>query len=366
VHIAAEVKNFVPSEYGIDAKEARRLDLFAQYGLAAARQAIVQSRLQDGQFDSERVGVIIGTGIGGLKSIEVQAELMVQRGPSRVSPTLVPSAVPDVAANEIALMFGFKGPTCAVSTACSSGNDAIIFAIRCIREGSTDIMIAGGAEATVTPMSLATFGNLKALTRSQGDPTKACRPFDRDRSGFVMGEGAGVLVLESIEHARRRGAKILGLVAGYGQTCDSYHRTAPDPTGVGAARAIQQALRMSGLRPEDIDYINAHGTSTISNDPMETQAIKRALGDAAYKTAVSSTKSMTGHLIGAAGAVEAIVCVEALQHGIVPPTVNLDNPDPECDLDCVPHQARRKRVRAALSNSFGFGGHNAAVIFAAP
>jgi 3-oxoacyl-[acyl-carrier-protein] synthase II len=366
VHAGGQVNDFEPAEFGIDAKEARRLDLFVQYAMAGAAQAIAHSGLKEGSFDPEMTGVIIGTGIGGLRSIEVQCEILLHRGPRRVSPTLVPSAVPDVAANEIALMYGLKGPACAVSTACSSGNDALIFAARCLREGIADVMIAGGAEATITPISLATFSNLKALSRADGDPTKICRPFDRDRSGFVMGEGAGVLVLERLEHARRRGAEVLAILAGYGQTCDAYHKTAPDPTGDGAARAIRQALKGAGLAPGDIDYINAHGTSTISNDPMETLAIKKALGDHAHRAAVSSTKSMTGHLIGAAGAVEAIVSIQALRTGVVPPTINLDEPDPECDLDYVPHTARERRVNVALSNSFGFGGHNAAVIFRNP
>jgi 3-oxoacyl-[acyl-carrier-protein] synthase II len=371
VKIAGEVKGFEAQEYGINPKDIRRLDPFAQYGLAAAIQAVAQSGLidratQNGDFDPDMTGVVIGTGIGGLRSIEEQVDVLRTRGPRRVSPTLVPSAVPDVAGNEIALKYGLRGPSFAVSTACSSGNDAIIFAARCIREGVADVMIAGGSEATVTPIAIATFGNLKALSRSEGDPEKACRPFDLERSGFVIGEGAGVLVLESIEHAKRRGAEILSLIAGYGQTCDSYHRTAPDPTGGGAARAIQQAFKVARLNPERVDYINAHGTSTISNDPMETRAIKTALGDAARKTTVSSTKSMTGHLIGAAGAVEGIVVTQAIRTGVIPPTINLDNADPDCDLDYAPHTAREKRVRVALSNSFGFGGHNAAVIFQAP
>jgi 3-oxoacyl-[acyl-carrier-protein] synthase II len=275
--------------------------------------------------------------------------------------------VPDVASNEVALMYGLQGPSCAVSTACSSGNDAIIYAARCLREGIADIMVAGGAEATITPISLATFGNLKAVSRRNGEPDKICRPFDRDRSGFVMGEGAGILILESLEHAQKRGAKIYALLAGYGQTCDSYHRTAPDPTGGGAARSIEGAMKMSGLYPEDIDYINAHGTSTVSNDPMETRAIKLALGEVnAKRVPISSTKSMTGHLVGAAGAIEAIATIQAIRTGVIPPTINLDDPDPECDLDYVAHQAREAKVKVGLSNTFGFGGHNATVAFRAP
>lgn len=372
VHIAGEVRGFAAQEYGISPKEARRLDRYALYGLAAGTQALTDSGLieggvQRGDFDPEMTGVIIGTGIGGLESIEVQTDVLLRKGPRRVSATLVPSAVPDVAGNEIALTYGLQGPSCAVSTACSSGNDALIYAARCIREGSADVMVAGGAEATVTKISLATFGNLRALSRAKGDPQTICRPFDKDRSGFVMGEGAGVLVLESLEHARRRGARIYAIFSGYGQTCDSYHRTAPDPTGKGAIRSIVNAIRMAGKNPDDVDYINAHGTSTISNDPMETQAIKGALGEvAARKAAISSTKSMTGHLVGATGAIEAIAVIQAIQHGIVPPTINLDDPDPACDLDYVPRTAREMDVRFALSNTFGFGGHNATVAFERP
>ncbi|HLU48362.1 MAG TPA: beta-ketoacyl synthase N-terminal-like domain-containing protein, partial [Planctomycetota bacterium] len=246
-------------------------------------------------------------------------------------------------------------------------NDALIYAARCIREGAADIMVAGGSEATVTPISIATFGNLRALSRGDGDPTRVCRPFDKARSGFVMGEGAGVLILESIEHARKRGAEILAIIAGYGQTCDSYHRTAPDPEGRGAARAIRAAMAMAGFAPGDIDYINAHGTSTISNDPMETQAIKSALGEAdARRVAISSTKSMTGHLIGAAGAVEAICVIQTIRNHIIPPTINLEDPDPACDLDYVPNEPRERKVNVALSNTFGFGGHNATVAFRSP
>jgi 3-oxoacyl-[acyl-carrier-protein] synthase II len=372
VDIGAEVKDFVPQEFGIDDKNARRLDLFAQYGLAAAAQAMADAGLAEGgrpragAFDPEMTAVILGTGVGGLRGIEVQVDNMMRRGPGRVSPTLVPSAVADVAANEIAMLYGIKGPVCAVTTACSSGNDALAFACRLIKDGTADVVVSGGTEAALTPLSIATFGNLKALSRCDADPKTVCRPFDRGRSGFVMGEGAGVLILEELEHAKRRGARVHAILAGYGQTCDSYHKTAPDPTAAQASRAIVLALRMAGIPAEEIDYVNAHGTSTISNDPMETMAIKKSLGEHAYKTAVSSTKSMTGHLIGAAGAVEAIVTIQSIRTGVIPPTLNLDDPDPECDLDYVPHQARRRSVRVALNNTFGFGGHNAAVVFVAP
>ncbi|MCZ6794206.1 MAG: beta-ketoacyl-ACP synthase II [Planctomycetota bacterium] len=371
VHIAGELKNFVAEEFGIAPKDARRLDRFAQYGLVAACQAMAQSGLVEGgenrgAFDAEMTGVCIGTGIGGLRAIEIECDNLIHKGPRRVSPTLVPSGVPDVPGNEVALKFGFRGPSCAVCSACASGNDALIYACRCIREGIADVMVAGGAEATVTPIAISTFGNLRALSSSGGDPRQVCRPFDRDRSGFVMGEGAGVFVLESLDHARRRGADVFAILAGYGQTCDSFHRTAPDPTGSGAARAIRQCLKVAGLSPADVDYINAHGTSTISNDPVETMAIKAALGDDARRIAVSSTKSMTGHLIGAAGGIEAIAAVLAIRHGVIPPTINLDEADPRCDLDYVANEARQCRVEVSISNTFGFGGHNATVLFRAP
>lgn len=372
VHIAAEVRDFQPGEWGIDPKNARRLDLFAQYAMAASAQAMADAGFMDsgkpkeGSFDPERIGVIIGTGIGGMRAMEVQTDNLVRRGPGRVSPTLVPSAVPDVAGNEVALILGIKGLVCAVSTACSSANDAMAFACRAIKDGTADIVITGGAESTVSEIAIATFGNLKALSRQPGDPRQVCRPFDRDRSGFVMGEGAGILVLEDLEHARRRGATIHAIVAGYGQTCDSYHKTAPDPTATEAMRAMRQAMVMARVDPSDVDYINAHGTSTVSNDPMETLAIKRALGPAAYDTVISSTKSMTGHLIGASGAAEAIISICAIAEDVVPPTINLDNPDPDCDLDYVPLEARSLPVKVALSNSFGFGGHNASIVFKAP
>jgi 3-oxoacyl-[acyl-carrier-protein] synthase II len=372
VRIAGEVRDLDPDAFGINGREARRVDRFALYALVAAAQALRDSGFLKSDYSElegispERVGVVIGTGIGGLGSIEDQAFNLVTKGPRRVSPTLVPAAVPDVGANEVALRYGLQGPSCAISTACSSGNDGIIYGARLIREGVVDVVVAGGSEATVTPISLATFGNLRALSRDKGDPTRVCRPFDKGRSGFVMGEGAGLLILESVEHARRRGAEILALLAGYGQTCDSYHRTAPDPEGRGAARAIRLALETAGFAPGDVDYINAHGTSTISNDPMETHAIKTALGDAdARRVSISSTKSMTGHLIGAAGAVEAICCIQAIRNHIIPPTINLDEPDPACDLDYVPKEARQRRVHVALSNTFGFGGHNATVAFRA-
>ena len=361
VHVAGEVRNFDPTHFGIDPKEARRLDRYVQFAVAAAAEAISQSAVLEGNLDLERTGVVVGTGIGGIRSIETQMDILRKKGPHRVSPLLVPSGTPDVPSNEISLLYGFKGPSGAVSTACSSGNDAIIAAARVIRDGAADVMITGGAEAPISELSLATFANLKALSRAGGDPAKVCRPFDRDRSGFVLAEGAGVLVLESIEHARRRGARILALLAGFGQTTDAYHKTAPDPSGAGAARAIRQAMKAARVSPEEVSYINAHGTSTIQNDPMETLAIKAALGDHARRVPISSTKSSTGHLIAGAGAVEAIASVQAILTGKIPPTINYENPDPACDLHYVPNRAIESTVDVVLSNSFGFGGHNSSL-----
>lgn len=365
VHVAGEVKGFDPTAYGIGAKEARRLDAFVLFSVAAAKEAVERSRLLERLSDPERVGVIVGTGIGAIRSIELEMDVLRKKGPSRVSPLLVPKGTPEVASNEIALLYGFKGPSGAVSTACSSGSDAIVAAVRCLRDGSADVMVAGGAEAPVSELSLATFANLKALSRAQGDATKVCRPFDKNRSGFVLAEGAGVLVLETLEHALGRGAEVLAILAGFGQTTDAYHKTAPDPSGEGAARAMRQALRSAGLRAEDIDYVNAHGTSTPQNDPMETLAIKKALGEHARKVPVSSTKSMTGHMIAAAGAFEAIVAVQTIRTGTIPPTINYETPDPECDLFYVPNEAIRREVRHVISNSFGFGGHNSSLLFSA-
>jgi 3-oxoacyl-[acyl-carrier-protein] synthase II len=365
VHIAGEVKGFDPADHGIDPREARRLDRYAHFAIAAAREAVHQSGLLDSGPDLERVGAIVGTGIGGIRSIEIQMDNLRKKGPSRVSPLLVPSGTPDVPSNEIALLYGFKGPACAVTTACSSGSDAIIMAARCIRDGSADVMIAGGAEAPVSELSLATFANLKALTRFDGDPIRACRPFDRTRGGFVLAEGAGIVVLESLEHATRRGARILAILAGGGQTTDAYHKTAPDPSGAMAAAAIRTAMKQAGVVPEEVGYINAHGTGTPHNDPMETLAIKSALGEHARRVPVSSTKSMTGHLIAGAGAVEAVVSVQVLLTGRAPPTINYENPDPECDLYYIPNQAIEVGTEVVISNSFGFGGHNSSLVFRA-
>lgn len=363
VHIGGEVKDFDPTAYGMGPKEARRLDSFVKFAIAAASMAVESSGLEDFPFHSERAGVIIGSGIGAIRSIELEMDILRRKGPSRVTPLLVPKGTPDVPSNEVGLQFGLKGPSGSVGTACSSGSDSIIAACRCILDGSADIMVAGGSEAPISELSLSTFANLRALSRAPGDPTKVCRPFDRDRTGFVLAEGAGIVVLETLEHARKRNAPVLAVLAGYGQTTDSYHKTAPDPTGAGASRAMQQALHSAGISPEDVDYVSAHGTSTQQNDPMETQAIKTAFGEYASRVPISSTKSMTGHMIAAAGALEAVISVQTILTGVIPPTINYETPDPACDLYYVPNEAIEKKVDVAISNSFGFGGHNSSLVF---
>jgi len=365
VHIAGEVRDFEPRDYGIDSKEARRLDRFVLLALAASREALEQADLPSAAVPAERVGCLVGTGIGGITSTEHQMGVLQTRGPSRVSPLLVPSGTPDAAATQISLQVGFKGPAYSVCTACSSGSDSIVSAVRCLLDGSADVMVTGGAEAPISQLALSTFANLGALSTADGDPTRVCRPFDRDRSGFVLGEGAGILVIETRDHAERRGVEILGVLAGYGQTSDAFHKTAPDPEGAGAARAMSLALERARISAEEIGYVNAHGTSTLQNDPVETSAIKMALGKHASRVPVSSTKSMTGHLIGAGGAVEAIIVLEAIRRGCIPPTINYENPDPQCDLDYVPNEPRDADLRVVLSNSLGFGGHNASLVFCA-
>ena len=366
VDIAGETKEFDPLSTGVTKKEARRLTSYVLWALASAQEAISQSGLDTDSLPPERVATIVGVGMGALGPMEKEAIVLHERGPSRVSPLLVPSGTPEVPPSEIARRYGFNGPSFAISTACSSGADAIIAAARCISTGEVDVVVAGGADQTVSALGLATFANLGALARCNGDPTTACRPFDRGRTGFVMGEGAGALVLESLEHAKKRGAEILAILSGYGQTTDAYHSTAPEPTGQQATRAMRLALERSGVRPEDVNYINAHGTSTQQNDPIETLVIKKALGDAAYRVPVSSTKSMTGHMIGAAGAVEAIIAVQAIRSKAIPPTINYRDPDPECDLFYVPNEAIDAPVEAAMTNSFGFGGHNSSLLFRSP
>jgi 3-oxoacyl-[acyl-carrier-protein] synthase II len=359
---ACEVKDFDASPL-LGKKEARRLDRFAQFAVYAARQALDDSGLQVTRDNAWRYGVYLGTGIGGIGTLEAEIRLIVVKGPDRVSPFLVPMMLPDMAAAQVAIQFGLRGPNMAVVTACASGNNAIGDAVDCIQRDAADVMLAGGSEAAIIPISIAGFGNMTAISSRNDAPERASRPFDKERDGFVVGEGAAVLVLEELEHALARGAKIYGEVIGYGSTADAHHITAPEETGAGAAQAMRVALKQANIQPDQIDYINAHGTSTPLNDKSETAAIKTVLGEAAYNVPISSTKSMTGHLLGAAGAIEALFCLKVINEGIIPPTINYEHPDPECDLDYVPNTARRATVNVVMSNSFGFGGHNAVVIF---
>lgn len=362
--IAGEVKNFNPEDY-MDRKEAKRVDRFIQFAIAATKQALAQADLDISKMDATRAGVYIGSGIGGLATLEENHKILLEKGPRRVSPFMVPMMIANMASGLVSIEIGAKGPNSSVVSACATGTHAIGDAAEIIRRGRADVMIAGGSEATIRPLAFAGFGNMKALSTRNDEPQKASRPFDLNRDGFVMGEGAGILVLESLEHAKKRGATILAEVAGYGMSGDAYHLTAPAPEGEGAARAMKEALLDAALDPTEVDYINAHGTSTDYNDKFETLAIKSVFGDYAYKVAISSTKSMTGHLLGAAGGVEAIACVLAIREGIIPPTINYETPDPDCDLDYVPNEARKANVRVALSNSLGFGGHNATIILKA-
>ena len=354
---ACEVRDF--SSNGIlDRKEAKRMDRFVQYAVAATHEALQNSGLDLETVDRARIGVIIGSGIGGMETFEEQHSNLVHKGPGRVSPFFIPMMIVDMAAGQVSIQFGLKGPNLATVSACASGAHAIGEALRLIRAGDADVILAGGSEATITPMALAGFGSARALSTRNEDPQRASRPFDADRDGFVIGEGAAMLVLESEEHARERGATPLGELGGYGASADAYHMTSPCANGEGAARAMQRALDDAGLSKDRVQYINAHGTSTPAGDPAEVAAIKTVFGEHARRLMVSSTKSMTGHLLGAAGGIEAVATILTLARGIVPPTINLERPDPTCDLDFVPDQARTHRVTAALSNSFGFGGHN--------
>lgn len=356
--IAGEVPDFDPSCF-IDRKEARRMDRFTQMAIGAAAMALQDADLDPSVEDREQVGVILGSGIGGIKTLEDQARVMVERGPGRVSPFFVPMMIGNMAAAQIAIAHGFAGPNMTLVAACASSNNAIGEAMRAIKYGDAEVVLTGGSEASVSPLALAGFCAMKALSMRNEDPSRASRPFDGARDGFIMSEGAAVLILESEEHARRRGARVYAELAGYGLSCDAYHITAIEPEGRGAALAMRRAMQDAGVTPGDIDYINAHGTSTRLGDIGETAGIKKAFGRKAYDLAVSSTKSMTGHLLGAAGAVEAVACALTIKRGIIPPTVNYETPDPECDLDYVPNTARKADVRVALSNGFGFGGHNA-------
>lgn len=359
--IAAEVKNFNPEDYGIDKKEARRMDRFVQFAVVASQSAVKDAQLAIGEnVDPERVGVMIGSGIGGLGTWEDQHNILLEKGPKRVSPFFIPMMIANMASGQVSMATGAKGPNSTAVTACATGTHSIGDSYKMIQRGDADVMICGGAEATIRPTGLAGFCSMRAMSTRNDEPEKASRPFDTGRDGFVMGEGSGVLILESLEHAQKRGAHIYAEVIGYGMSGDAHHMTEPDPDG--AARCMVRALKDGGLEPSEIDYINAHGTSTPVGDKSETSAIKKAFGDHAYKLAVSSTKSMTGHLLGAAGGVEAVILGLTLQNGIIPPTINLDDQDPECDLDYVPNTPRQADVRIALSNSFGFGGHNATII----
>lgn len=362
--IAGEVKNFNPEDF-IDRKEVRRMDRFVHFAIAASKQALNNAGLNMDEVNAHRVGVYIGSGIGGLATLEDNHKVLLEKGPRRVSPFMIPMMIANMASGYVSIHTGAKGPNSAAVSACATGTHSIGDATEIIRRGHADVMIAGGTESTITPLAFAGFGNMKALSMRNDEPQKASRPFDLHRDGFVMGEGAGIVILESLEHAQKRGAKIIAEVAGYGMSGDAYHLTAPAPEGEGAARAMAEALRDSGLKAEDVDYINAHGTSTDYNDKFETMAIKAIFEEHAKKLAISSTKSVTGHLLGAAGGVEAIACALAIRDGIIPPTINYETPDPECDLDYVPNVARKQDVRVAMSNSLGFGGHNASIIIKA-
>lgn len=359
--IAGEVKDFNVLDF-IDKKEARRMDLFTQYAVSAAKMAVNDSKLDLEKVDLTRVGVILGSGIGGISTLEEQHKVLLEKGPSRVSPFMTPMMIVNMAAGQISIHLGAKGPNFTVVTACASGTNAIGDAFKYIQRGDADIVLTGGTESSITPLSFAGFCSMKALSTRNDEPTKASRPFDKKRDGFVMGEGSAILVLESLEHALKRNAPIYAEVLGYAATADAHHITAPAPDGEGAARAMALAIQDAQIKPSDIDYINAHGTSTELNDKYETLAIKEVFGEASQNVLISSTKSMTGHLLGAAGAIElAAVCL-AIKDDIVPPTINYEYPDPDCDLDYVPNKARKKVINYAMSNSLGFGGHNASIV----
>jgi len=360
--IAGEVAGFNPEDY-IEPKEIKKMDRFIHFALAAAQMAMNDSGLKITDENAERAGVIVGSGIGGLRSIEHYHSVLLEKGPRRITPFFIPMLVVNLASGQISIRFGAKGPNSAVVTACATGSHAIGDAFKIIQRGDADAMIAGGTEAVITPLGIGGFNAMKALSTRNDEPEKASRPFDLDRDGFIMGEGAGIMVLESLETALARGAGIYAEIAGYGMAADAYHITAPSPNGEGAARCMKMALKDAGVEPSVVNYINAHGTSTKAGDEIETYAIKTVFGEYAYKIPVSSTKSMTGHLLGAAGGVESVISILSIKDDIIPPTINLDTPDPECDLDYVPKQARRTAVDYALSNSFGFGGTNACLLF---
>ncbi len=359
--IAGEVKGFDPEKY-ISRKEVRRMDRFAQLAVAAGHEAVKDANLKIDASNQDNIGVFVGSGIGGLGTLFEQAKVLVEKGPDRVSPFLAPMMIADIAAAQISIALGVRGPNFCTTSACSSGSDAIGVAYELIQHGDIPVMIAGGAESIINPLGITAFNALKALSTSNDPPQKASRPFDKNRNGFIISEGSVILVLERLEHAIERGANILAEIIGYGATSDSFHVTQPLENGAGAAKAMAAALKKAGIKPEEIDYINAHGTSTQLNDAMETKAIKTVFGEYAYKVPISSTKSMMGHLIGCAGAVEPAICIWTILKGVIPPTINYETPDPECDLDYVPNVARSAKVNTALTNSFGFGGHNSVLI----
>lgn len=360
--IAAEVKGFDPLQW-IDKKEVKKMDSFVQYALAAGLMAVEDAHLKVSDGRQERVGVLVGTGMGGIIMLVEQYQVLLEKGPDRVSPFFIPGIIPNMASGRLSMLLGAKGPNSCVSTACATGNHAIGDSFRIIQRGEADVMLAGGTEAVISNLCIAGFNNCKALSTRNDEPERASRPFDKERDGFVMGEGAGVLILEALDHALDRGAPIYAEVIGYGMSGDAYHVTAPAPEGEGAVQSMEKAIRDAGILPETVDYINAHGTSTPYNDVNETLAIKRVFGDHAHRMPVSSIKSMIGHTLGAAGAIEAAATVLTLKHGIVPPTINYEFPDPDCDLDYVPNKAREVTVQLALNNSFGFGGTNATTVF---
>lgn len=360
--IAGEVKGFDPLQW-IEKKEARKMDLFIHYAVAAAQMAYDDSGLKVTDENRERIGVFVGTGMGGIPALEESHKILLEKGPGRISAFFIPSIITNMGSGHISMRYGMKGPNSCVCTACATGNHAIGDSLRILQRGEADVMLAGGSEAVITPLTIGGFCSMKALSTRNHEPTRASRPFDKDRDGFVMGEGAGIMVLETLEHARRRNARIYAELVGYGMSADAYHITQPAPEGEGAVRSMRLALADAKVSPSEVDYINAHGTSTPAGDLNETLAIKAVFGERARSLAVSSTKSMTGHLLGAAGGIESVISILAIAHGIVPPTINYDTPDPECDLDYVPNTARAAPVRYALTNSFGFGGTNASLLF---
>jgi 3-oxoacyl-[acyl-carrier-protein] synthase II len=362
--IGAEVRNWEVTTL-MDPKEARRNDRYTHFGFVAAKQAVADAGLDMAREDSDRVGVIIGSGIGGMHTYETQLRNLFERGPRKVSPFTIPSLIGNMCSGLVAIEYGARGPNFGMVSACATGTHSLGEAAHTIRRGDADVMVAGGSEAAITPFAYASFCSMKAMSTRNDEPQRASRPFDKNRDGFIMGEGAGILILESLEHAQARGARIYCELAGYAATCDAYHITQPDPDGKGLSMAMRRAMASAEAAPESVDYINAHGTSTPYNDKFETLAIKNVFGDRARSLPISSTKSMTGHLLGAAGGIESVICVKTIEKGVMPPTMNLEEPDPDCDLDYIPNHAREAKVRTVLSNNLGFGGQNAAVIFRA-